>query len=348
MRMVARMALPLLAAAAAATATAAIPAAAQTERDLDLVWSAPAGCPTPADLRAEVTRVLGGPSSRHAVARAEVAHLGAARWSVHLATEVDGQTGERTIEADSCAALASATALIVAWTIDPARAAAASPAPSPSPPAPSDPPTATTPPEPPASAPPPAPAPPPPVATAPARAADPLARVAGRVALAALGDLGSLPGPAPGGELAVGATLAALRVEVSGVALASQDARRSAAEGAHLRRLELGLRGCFSVAQSAALELAPCLGARLTHLSSEGFGETTPYDREAWGSALEAAALGTWRLAGPVSLRAMLGLVLPLARPPVVVLDARDGTVPIAQASVASGRASLGLEVRFP
>jgi hypothetical protein len=89
-----------------------------------LTWNAPSGCPSGDAVMGEVQRMLGGTTSHHATVQADVAEVGPAHWSVHLATNVDGAAGERSLDADSCASLASATALIVAWTVDPAKARA--------------------------------------------------------------------------------------------------------------------------------------------------------------------------------------------------------------------------------
>src|SRR5690348_13371307 len=111
-------AIVLTALLSAPAARAAEPATAA----LDLTWSAPAECPMRDDVMREVERILGGGAPRRARARADVMKLGAERWQVRLVTEVDGAAGERAIEASTCEQLASATALILAWVLDPSRA----------------------------------------------------------------------------------------------------------------------------------------------------------------------------------------------------------------------------------
>jgi hypothetical protein len=290
----------------------------QPTTGIDLRWNAPDGCPTREVVLAEVSHVLGGPTSRRATARADVAMLAPDRWAVHLVTDVEGSAGERSFEADSCSALASATALIVAWTVDPLRASSA-PAPVESPR-------------------------PEPIVSRPEQPGHPLS---GLVAISAQGDLGSLPTVAPSGELAVGVTQDRIRVEALGSLWAVQNANRTASEGAHLQRIEAGLRGCWRAFVGSSLEADPCLGARLTQLSSQGFGETTTYQRDAWAWSLDADVLATWTLVGPLALRGMLGIAVPLTRPPVVV-DSQAGTTQLQQSAVVAGRVALGLEVRFP
>ena len=268
---------------------------------------------------AEVSRILGESKSRRGTAQADVINLGPERWGVHLVTNVDGTAGERSFEADSCVALATATALIVALAVDPVRASAArAPVESPR-------------------------------AEAPISRPDPPGHaLSGLVAMSVQGDLGSLPSVAASGELAAGVTERWIRVEALGSLWALQDANRSASEGAHLQRIEAGLRGCWRGIARGSVEADPCLGARLTHLSSQGFGETTAYQRDAWGWSLDGDVLATWTLIGPLALRGMLGIALPLTRPPVVLVDSQGRTIQIQQSSAVAGRAALGLEVRFP
>jgi hypothetical protein len=100
-----------------------------------LQWIAPAGCPTNAEVVASVERILGGSAggTRQAVtARAVVSKLGSSRWRVRLTTQVGASTGERTVDADSCRAVADAAALILALAVNP-ESAAPPPAPIPAP-----------------------------------------------------------------------------------------------------------------------------------------------------------------------------------------------------------------------
>jgi hypothetical protein len=88
---------------------------------VDLIWNAPAGCPSRDAVLAEVVRILGGPPSRPLVAHADVTEMSADHFSLHLTTDVEAAQGERTLDTNSCASLAQAAALILAWTIDPTR-----------------------------------------------------------------------------------------------------------------------------------------------------------------------------------------------------------------------------------
>jgi hypothetical protein len=79
-----------------------------------------------------------------------------------------------------------------------------------------------------------------------------------------------------------------------------------------------------------------------------GFGETQTYQRDTWWWMARGDLLASWTLLGPFALRALLGVAVPLARPPVVILDSQGGTIQLHQPSRVAGRAALGIEVHFP
>jgi hypothetical protein len=107
------------------------------EPRLRLAWNAPAGCASEEAVIAEVQKILAGPPSQGATAKADVEPVAERRFRERLSTDVAGVSGEQTLEADSCEELAKATGLILAWSIDPqraaARAAASTPTPTPTP-----------------------------------------------------------------------------------------------------------------------------------------------------------------------------------------------------------------------
>jgi hypothetical protein len=120
-------------------------------------------------------------------------------------------------------------------------------------------------------------------------------------------------------------------------------------QGTTLHDLEGELRGCFRWSWPAwPLELDPCLGGGLTYVTSNGFGENQPNHNghTTWGTVY-GDLLGVRPLIGPVALRASLGLAIPLARPEFYI---NRGGLPINlyQASSVAGRATVGVEVRFP
>lgn len=92
----------------------------ETDR-LVLEWTAPSACPQSSELRVMVARLLGGtirlPAERTLDVRARVEQ--GTTWQVEIETGSKPQVRRRLLEAESCAALADATALIVALMIDP-------------------------------------------------------------------------------------------------------------------------------------------------------------------------------------------------------------------------------------
>jgi len=83
---------------------------------LDLVWDAPDACNSGAEVRREFERstsIRPGRSPPHLSARARV-EARDGRWVLHLHTLRDGVEGDREIEADSCASLTRAAALVLA------------------------------------------------------------------------------------------------------------------------------------------------------------------------------------------------------------------------------------------
>jgi hypothetical protein len=168
-----------------------------------------------------------------------------------------------------------------------------------------------------------------------------------------MGDLGTLQAVGFAVQLTAGVLVGKARFEASFADWASQSDTASqpgfASQGTTLHPMQGAARGCFRWERSARLEIDPCLGASLTSVTSHGFEENQKYTRQAsWGSIV-GEAIGGFTLAGPLALRASLGLAVPLA-PPSFVIDRSGGPSPILihQPSSVDGRASLGLEVRFP
>jgi hypothetical protein len=95
----------------------------QSVSGLDLEWEAPESCPSSTDLRASIRQLLGatpGPYANTNVSvRATASEEGSGRWLGTLETRSGPNTGKRTLRAESCKAVAGATALIIALMIDP-------------------------------------------------------------------------------------------------------------------------------------------------------------------------------------------------------------------------------------
>jgi hypothetical protein len=313
---------------AAAVAKAADP--------VSLTWNAPQGCPSRDAVLADVQRILSGPTNRVVVARADVTEIAPEHWSVHLVTDVDGAQGERAIDANSCSSLATATALILAWTVDPSKAVASLPphpeeVPSPS--------VTSTREEP----------------AAGQHRPGASGALAGFVAAGAAADRGTLPSIGVAGEFAAGLLFGPLRVEISGADWFTQRATTTilnVSEGTDIHLLEGALRGCFRWLPGPSLELAPCLGGAMFFASGDGFGTTTRFQPQhfsgQWG-AVQAEVLGVWRLFGPIALRGSAGLGIPLARPPIVIdVVNPPEEVSLHRTDSVFESATLGVEARFP
>jgi hypothetical protein len=325
----------VVAAMGAAGGAPAAAEAAESAQPVSLAWNAPAGCPSRDAVLADVNAILGGPTSHHAAARADVAQIAPQHWSVHVATDVDGAQGERTLEADSCESLAKATALILAWTVDPIKARAAALAAQPAPPPRQSP-------ERPAAAP------------APSSSSIPLAAV---VAVSGMGDVGTLPSVGGGVELTLGALVGPLRFEMFGDYWGAQDSAHASAQNgdvfwASMHLLEGALRACFRWRLVERFEMDPCAAAALVHVTSEGHSNAGTFvsatNTGDW-TTLRGDLLGAWRVLGPLALRATVGIEAPLARPKIVVTIPQTGSdVPLHQANAVGGTATLGVEAHFP
>src|SRR5580658_1472911 len=109
--------------AGAALVLLSAPRALAADSALTLTWDAPPECPSEGDVVADVQRRLGASvSGKMVVAHAKVSRRRDSTWRVVLVATQDGAKGQRTLDAPTCAAVASATALILALTIDPRAA----------------------------------------------------------------------------------------------------------------------------------------------------------------------------------------------------------------------------------
>lgn len=308
---------------------AAAVAGAQSERPaLELAWSAPAECPQLPRAKQLVAEYLGEPAlplprpnERVLAAQAAIRHLGQ-RWQLRLVTSLDGQPGERTLSAGTCADVVDAAALVLAFAIDPGAAlrhGQASPAPPP----------------PPNPAPSPAPPPPPPVSR----------RTWLAVAAGVRGDWGALPGVSGGLALALAVEHGAWAGMLTGSLFADRSA--AAAErptaGGELGLWSLAAAPCWAPAYRDTWRLRLCLPVELQRLHAEGYGVDV-------GVAASRSELlvGAELLPG-LSLSHRLELVVPLrlavaTQRPEFYLE-RIGSV--FRASLVQGRAGLALQARF-
>ncbi|WP_437676370.1 hypothetical protein [Sorangium sp. So ce131] len=95
---------------------------------VDLDWIAPGGCSDRGRVLAEIEQRLGrsvaeGGGAPRLRARAEVSRNERGSWDLHLTTTLGETTRSRELHGESCAELADAAALIIAFALDPDAAA---------------------------------------------------------------------------------------------------------------------------------------------------------------------------------------------------------------------------------
>jgi len=262
---------------------------------IDVAWTAPQGCPNSHDVRrqirallAEIPAAVHGPGFRATVTKNDE------RWILRAETGAVGASHAKVIEADSCAALSEAFALIVAFAIDPSARPAEPRAPEPLAAAVSA-----------ASAEGPAPDVPP----------APHPSQAWSVSLGPLGAtaMGVLPAPAFGwgAKIAVGR---GLRWELAGLFWPERTSMLSgefANLGVQASLWTIEPSVCIPIAGPHA---AACFGAQLGAMRAVGV-VASPTQRSSWWLAFSAGAAGDLTLSRAVGIRLRLDIGVPLLRP---------------------------------
>ncbi|HTA92354.1 MAG TPA: hypothetical protein VK745_22405, partial [Polyangiaceae bacterium] len=269
-------------------------ARAEEATPFELDWRAPAGCPGPERLRAEITRLIGPNAHPEGTTHVsgEVSAQDNGTYLVQLELEQGGHPGERTLTGATCAEVSRAAALLIALAIAPDAAREEPEAPPPPPP------------------PPPAPPRPPP----PSRAPPPAASVAHErtvvIALGPAAEIGLLPTLSPGGEVSLGAALDRFSLEAYGSTYLNQAHEvdgglgnvGSAAIGGHFSLRSFGARGC-AVLAPGDLSFAACVGGSVNHLAAQGYGVTFPSNNETNVGAVSLAVRVELRFSAHTSLR---------------------------------------------
>jgi len=291
---------------------------------VDLTWNAPAECPTRDRLLAEVATGLGPAHASRAstVARADARRDDAGRWHATLVVETGGAASQRELEAESCAAIVSAVAVILAVTIEggteaaPAAGAAVAATPR---------------------------SPPPSAHAAPSFASRALVAAGGVV------DVGTLPAVSPGVEASLGWMYASARwqgrIVAMGEYFASQTRTNALGEGGSFTLMNLSGRGCVSRAWST-LEIGPCLGGEVDAMTGhERNAQQALPNSAAWLSVVGSALAG-WRPSRVFGVSLRVDGVVPLARPTFVIQEpsANRTVYPL---GVIAARAVLSAELRF-
>jgi hypothetical protein len=263
------------AAAAQAPAASAPPAAPPAARTLDIEWSGPEDCERGAAVQAKVLRLLGG-SQRVFSAPVKVAvtvhREKGSRYVAELETTTSAGGGSKRLEGESCDAIALASSVVIALSIDPNASLDAAPPEEPPPPPPKV-----------ASRRPPPPRP----RVPPKRQTFPYLH--GSVGVV----FGVLSAPSAFTAAGIGARHRRFSLELGGAVYQPRDVRRDDRPkvGAQLRVASGELLGCYAALpfQLGAVELCP--GVRFEYVSARAFGVSDP----ATGSVLLASGVGVVR-----------------------------------------------------
>lgn len=308
----------------------------------EIGWHAPPGCPTEAAVRDRAATLLAGAEgTAGAAVELTVEARSDGRWRLHAVLHGPSGVGERTLDADTCDALAEAAALLAAIAAQPSLAGTVPPPPAP----PADGAAAA------ARAPRPSgvPAAWPPRETAPARLAPPTARPRARRGLLALGGgaaVGVLTTP-----MAVLRAAGGVRGRRWSVALTQtfwlprdMPSAEVGAVGGRMWLWAAGLRGC-GIPVSGRVELDLCGAVEVGAVTGRGIGAVTASARRtsAWLAVSGGPVLGV-----PVGARSRLTLGVDLlvvaVRPHFSVLGGGE----VCCSAQVGGRALLGVELRLP
>ena len=243
---------------------------------LELSWQGPADCERGDAVRAKVLRLLGGSSELTPAVKVAVTVRREApgRYIASLETATLQGRGSKRLEGESCDAIALATSVVIALSIDPNASLDAE-----EPPAPASEPPPPVRRRPDVRPPPPPPHPPEPRETKP--------YLHGGVGVL----FGLLGGPSAFTAAGVGVRHRRFSLELGGAVYQPRDvtsARRSSA-GAELGLFSGELLGCYSVVPFRLGAVEACPGARLEYVSARAFGVSNPDQAEVLlGSGLVA------------------------------------------------------------
>jgi|CXWL01.1.fsa_nt_gi hypothetical protein len=339
-------------------------ATAESAPVLRLKWQAPATCPQQAEVLASVERRLGRALATQGAPLTVTAELMAVddqRFLLRFNIDTAQKKSERSLKGSNCVQLADAGALIMALLIDPTllqrqsvasadavepESASAQPVTSPpvvqpqtsggavSPAAeaaaedsPSNEPALTA------------------TAAPWSSSASQFSVIHGRLRVAAVGDVGTLPRPMAGWRAAFAIDVGRISAEVFGGSFGGQRVPVDLGPGTSAwlsTDLEAGARACWVWELSWGSPMG-CGAVALGQVSGRGEGITNPQTQRAlFGTAFLGAGL-RWTLIGRWALRADLEAGLPFLRPSFFF----QGQPPLYQSSLVLGRADLGVEVKL-
>ena len=311
---------PIVALLAAVIALGSARLAAAQQKPMVVIWQAPPECPTAARVEAEVENNLAraGAAPAPVVAMVTVSGPTDGRWQASLLFQVGFTRAERRFEAESCQAIASAAALVIAlW----AEGRPDVP-----------PPTA-----------PPRDAEKPPVAPIVEPTRRPFV-----IMLNGLLDWGTMPDSPAGGMEAAGGpiwTFPSWRLRVLG-GLSFFPNRRtplmdSRVDQANFELFDFSGRGCATIV-SDRFELGPCAGAELAVM--HGSGTALEDSTKLWVSLL-GAAMASWSVSPAIGVFGRAEVVVPTTQK--TFLNGSGGGSPIYQVPAVAVRGALGFELRF-
>ena len=297
---------------------------------VELTWNAPTNCPTHDDVAAEIARILSASKAPRVevTVRADVSLDEQGRWHAALRVRSHDAYSERILDAESCPAIAAATAVIVAVAVEGGVPETAVPAPVPAA-----------------------------KSESTFWAAAPEPRRTSQVAIGAAGafDAGLLPSFAPGVEGTIGWAYAGSAWRLRAVATGSffpaqHSARPQGASGApgEVGTFELfaaAARACGSIVRGA-FDVGPCLGAEIDVMTGTGSAPAQPTPGTGtWPSAL-ASVLATWSLSSHFAFMVRgEGFYAPSA--PWFGLTSSTNHIDVYRPSRIGGRGAFGFEVRF-
>ena len=314
-------------------------ALAQATSGLELEWEAPDGCPSSTDLRTSIRQLLGptpGPYANMNVSvRATAMEEGSGRWVGTLETRSGPNTGKRMLRAESCKAVAGATALIIALMIDPDAVVAHQ---AESAPASKD--NIATPPDQPRSR-----------LTQPSPRVSPLsARPESDnhffLGPAAAIDWGNMPTVTAGAGGHLGFMIRSFSFEAalldwtrSTATIAGSDP----AAGGKFSYLTLAMSACPHAGR-ADFQYGICVDGEYDRMKAEGFGASVNYGNSFSWISIGGGALARWRIGQRFSIPIRVGAIIPLAYP-VFRLNGIPNEVH--RPSPVSARAVLGVDLIF-
>jgi hypothetical protein len=163
------------------------------------------------------------------------------------------------------------------------------------------------------------------------------------VGLRATGNFGALPKPTLGPEL-VFKYERTIRFELAGSYFLPRDGTldETDAVGAHFRLAAMAARTCYRVL-AGSVRLFPCAGVGVHWVHATGFGADISSSEDIWSLTGEASFLAIFAVSSHVGFTLDVGGVLPFVRPKYAI----KGLGTVHRGSVIAARAAAGVEIDF-